>query len=163
MINRTTGEISFRDGLHIVPHSGIQSLMANDEVRPKIRTQKLSLKGWKRHVLGFHDSEHGTFEVEVLSADEDRIHVVLLAHRHEFYESTTPGDAERRAFHEGVVNVDLAGQKEFKWGEVLFRLESASNKDWIVVAYSREAARPLQVKEAILRLCAHEDLPGDNT
>ncbi len=96
MINRATGEIAFRSGLHIAPHCSLQSLSANVQALPKISTQKLSLKGWKRHVLGFHDSEHGTFEVEALSADDDRIHVVVLAHKHPFYEPNTPEDSERR-------------------------------------------------------------------
>jgi hypothetical protein len=163
MINRATGQIDFRGGLHITPHCRIQSLIADAEVPPKIKTQKLSLQSWKRHILGFHVSEHGTFEVEALSSDEDRIQVVLLAHKHAFYEPGTPEDAERRAFHEGVVSSDLAGQKEFSWGEVLYRLESASNKDWLVIAYSNEAKVPLRVKEVVLRLCAHENIPEEKT
>jgi hypothetical protein len=134
MINRATGEVDFRSGLHIVPHGSIQSMSAAAEVPPKIKTQNLSLKGWKRHVLGSHVSEHGTFEVEALSADADQIQVVLLAHQHTFYEPNTPEDAERRAFHEGVISSDLAGQREFSWGEVLCRLESAPDKNWLVIA-----------------------------
>jgi hypothetical protein len=163
MINRVTGEVHFQNGLHILPHCSIQSLFANSEDPLKTRVQKLSLTGWKRHVLGFQVSDHGTFEVEALSTCDDRIHVVLLAHRHAFYEPRTPQDAERRAFHEGVVSSDLAGQKEFNWGEVLCRLESASNKDWLVIAYSREAQVPLPVREVILHLCAHEEIPEENS
>ncbi|MFO1513754.1 MAG: hypothetical protein U1F83_12695 [Verrucomicrobiota bacterium] len=162
MINRATGEVDFRDGLHIVPHCRVQTLIADAKVPPKIRTQKLSLPGWKRHIFGFHISEHGTFEVEALSSDEDRIQVVLLAHQHPFYESRTPEDAERRAFHEGVVSSDLAGQREFSWGEVLCRLESAANKDWLVIAYSREAKVPLGIKEVIRRLCAQDKAPQED-
>jgi hypothetical protein len=137
-------------------------LSVNAEGQPKVKTQKLSLTGWKRHVLGLHTSEHGTFEVEALSAEEG-IQVVLLAHRHAFYEQNTPDDAERRAFHEGVISSDLAGQREFTWGEVICRLERASNKDWLVIAYSREAKVPLQVKEVLLRLCAHEKMPEQHS
>jgi hypothetical protein len=157
MINRVTGEVCFRSGLHIRPHDTVQSTLDGRENQPKIRTQNLSLKGWKRHVLGLHTSEHGTFEVEVLSADEERIHVVLLAHQHSFYERNTPEDADRRAFHEGVIHLDLAGQKEFTWGEVLCRLESPANQDWLVIAYSREANVPLPAKEILLQLRAHEN------
>ncbi len=163
MINRATGEVHFQTGLRIVPHCPAESLSPKREETVEIRTQKLSLKGWKRHVLGFHDSEFGTFEVEALSADEDRIQVVLLAHKHAFYEANTPDDAERRTFHEGVISSDLAGQREFTWGEVLCRLESASNKDWLVVAYSREAQIPLPIKEVILHLYGHGDIPENNT
>jgi hypothetical protein len=162
MISRVTGEVDFRSGLRILPHCSLQSLSVSAAGQPKVKTRKLSLTGWKRHVLGFHTSEHGTFEVEALSADEG-IQVVLLAHRHAFYEPNTPDDAERRAFHEGVISSDLAGQREFTWGEVICRLERASNKDWLVIAYSRETKVPLQVKEVLLRLCAHEKMPEQNS
>jgi hypothetical protein len=163
MINRVTGEIDFRHGLRILPHGSIAALSSDSEPSLKVKTQKLSLKGWKRHVLGLHVSEHGTFEVEALSADDERVHVVLLSHRHPFYEPGTPEDADRRAFHEGVVSSDLGGQKEFTWGEVIFRLEISSNKDWLVVAYNRESRVPFPEKEVILHLFAHEDIPGDVT
>jgi hypothetical protein len=163
MISRVTGEIDFRSGLRILPHCSVQALSVGSERSVKVETQKLSLKDWKRHVLGFHVSEHGTFEVEALSADDDCVHVVLLSHRHPFYESRTLEDAERRAFHEGVVSSDLGGQKEFTWGEVIYRLEAASNKDWLIIAFNRESRVPLPGKEVILRLCAHESIPGDNT
>jgi len=118
-------------------------------------------QGWKRHVLGAHDSEHGTFEVEALSSGGDRVQVVLLAHQHAFYEPNTPEDAERRAFHDGVIHSDLAGQREFSWGEVRHRLEPKPNKDWLVVAYSHEARMPLPDRDDILRLLAHEIAPDD--
>ena len=131
--------------------------MAAPKSSLRVKTQKLSLQEWKRHILGTHLSEHGTFEVEALSAHDDCVHVVLLSHLHPFYEPTTPEDAERRAFHEGVVNTDLGGQKEFSWGEVICRLEQPANKDWLVVAYNREARVPFPQKETILRLYAREN------
>ena len=97
MINRVTGEIDFRSGLHIRPHCSIQSLAGLESAMP-IKTQKLTLKEWQQHVLGSHLSEHGTFEVEALSVTDDCVRVVLLCHRHEFYEPGTPEDAERRAW-----------------------------------------------------------------
>jgi|SRR5690242_10367307 len=154
MINRVTGEVSFRTGLHIAPHRAIES---------SHKTQPLSLKLWKRHILGLHSSEHGTFEVEALSCEQERIQVVLLAHQHSFYESSAPEDAERRAFHEGVIIKDLAGQREFSWGEVLCRLEKSRNKDWLVIAYNRDADVPLQERDVLLCLFAHEKLPDDRT
>lgn len=162
MINRVTGEIGFGDGLRIVPHCTLDSLSAALGEPVKVQTQKLSLGDWKRHVLGPHPSEHGIFEVEALSADDDCIHVVLLSHQHPFYESGTPEDAERRAFHEGVVSSDLAGQREFTWGEVICRLEMPAKRDWLVAAYSRQPRVPLPEKTVLLRLCAHERLPDDN-
>ena len=163
MIDRVTGGVDFQSGLHILPHCSIDSLHENAQEPLKVKTRNLSLKGWKRHILGSHASEHGSFEVEALSTDDERIHVVLLSHQHAFYEQSTPDDAERRAFHEGVVSSDLAGQREFSWGEVTYRLESAFNQDWLVVAYRREAKVPLQVKEVLLRLYAHEKMPEDET
>jgi len=150
MINRVTGDVSFQSGFHIVPHRPIEKL------HPK---RRLSLKKWTRHILGSHSSEHGTFEVEALSCEDDCIQVVLLAHQHAFYEPGTPGDAERRAFHEGVINSDLGGQREFSWGEVVCRLDTAPNKDWLVVAYSRTADVPLRDVEELLSLFALENPP----
>lgn len=161
MINRVTGEINFRTGLHILPHCSIRSFADSKNPLP-LRTQKLSLQDWKRHILGSHPSDHGTFEVEALSAGDDCVQVVLLSHRHPFYEAGTPDDAERRAFHEGIVNSDLGGQKEFSWGEVICRLEMPTNKDWLVVAYNGEARMPFPQTETLLRLYAHEKLPEDN-
>jgi hypothetical protein len=94
--------------------------------------------------------------------DGDRIQVVLMSHRHSFYELNTPDDAERRAFHEGVIHTDLAGQREFSWGEVLCRLEPIPNKDWLVVAYSNESKVPLPDREVLLRLRAEEGTLGDD-
>lgn len=147
MINRITGKVSFQSGLHISPHKAIP--VAH-------RSQTLSLKSWKRHILGSHSSEHGKFEVEALSNDQDRVLIVLLSHQHPFYEAKTPADAERRTFHEGVISSDLAGQREFSWGEVLCRLESARNKDWLVIAYSRDAHVPDDHPNVLLHLFAHE-------
>ncbi len=153
MINRVTGEVSFHGGLRIVPHQAIGS---------PHREQKLSLRDWKRHILGSHDSEHGLFEVEALSSEAGRIQVVMLAHQHSFYERGTPEDAERRAFHEGVIVKDLAGQREFSWGEALCRLEASRNKNWLVIAYSRDAKVPSPDREFLSRLLAHEKLPDTN-
>ena len=61
MINRVTGEIDFSSGLRIVPHCSLQSLSSGFGSSLKIETHPLSHKDWKRHVLGFHGSEHGNF------------------------------------------------------------------------------------------------------
>ena len=100
--------------------------------------------------------------MEALTAEEQRVYLVLLSHSHSFYELGTPGDAERRAFHEGVVSSDLGGQKEFTWGEVHCRLESTLNQDWLVIAYSRGVKVPLPEKEVILQLFGHEKTPEAN-
>ncbi len=163
MINRATGEVSFQNGLHILPHRSIQAAVAEGPASLTIQSRKLSLNGWKRHILGFHPSDHGSFEVEALSAEEDRVYLVLLSHSHTFYEKGTPNDAERRAFHEGVISSDLGGQKEFSWGDVLCRFEPMFNQDWLVIAYSGGAKVPMPERDVILRLYAHEKTPEDNT
>jgi hypothetical protein len=150
MINRVTGEVSFRNDLHIVPHRAITS---------PHRSRALSLKGWKWHLLGVQPSEHGTFEVEALSEENDCILLVMLSHQHPFYEKDTPMDADRRAFHEGVISRDLGGQREFWWGEVICRFETILNSDWLIVAYKRDANVPLPEKEVLLQLLAHEKIP----
>jgi len=152
MINRVTGEVSFGDGFHIAPQRAIELSHA---------TQTLSLKGWRRHILGIHPSEHGTFEVEALSTQQNQVQVVLLSHQHPFYDPGTTADADRRTFHEGVISSDLAGQREFSWGEVVCRLEATCNKDWLVIAYNRDAEVPLRAPEVRLRLFAHEDIPDE--
>lgn len=79
--------------------------------------------------------------------------------QHSFYERGTPDDAERRAFHEGVIHSDLGGQKEFSWGEVICHLARRTNKDWLIVGYSREARVPLPDTEVLLTLFGHENRP----
>jgi hypothetical protein len=150
LINRVTGEVSFQGGLHIVSHRAI--------ALPH-KTRKLSLKGWRRHLLGIQSSDYGDFEVEALSKEEKRILLVMLSHEHSFYERDTSADAERRIFHEGVISTELAGQREFSWGEVFCRFESALRRDYIIIAYSRDADIPLADREILLRLFAHEKPP----
>jgi len=148
MINRVTGEVSFLSGLHIVPHRAI--------TLPH-KTRALSLKGWTRHLLGIQPSEHGNFEVEALSKENQRILLVMLSHEHPFYEPNTPADAERRTFHEGVISTELAGQREFSWGEAICRFQTALHRDYIVIAYNADI--PLPDRAVLLRLFAHEKPP----
>ena len=154
MINRVTGDVSFHSGLQISPHRAIES---------SHQKRNLSLKPWRRHVLGTHPSEHGTFEVEALSTEDERIQIVLLSHQHSFYERDTPEDADRRIFHEGVIGSELAGQREFSWGEVTCRFETALNQDWLVIAYKQQADVPLRDKEVLLHLLVHEKFPESGT
>ncbi len=164
MINRTTGEVSFRSGLYFTPHCSLESLAQNVGGGTKVKTHRLSFKGWKRHVFDLHQSEHGTFEVEALAEEDDCIQIVLLAaHQRAFADLKTQGDVEGRAFHEEVIHSDLAGQREFSWGEVVCRLDSRSSKDWLIIAYSREARVLLPAREVVLRLYAHADIPGEQS
>jgi hypothetical protein len=151
MINRVTGEVSFLDGFHILPYQTVQS---------PHRTRALTLAEWQRHFFGIHPSPYGKFEVEALSREQGLIQIVFLAHQHPFYDSGTPEDADRRTAHEGIISSELAGQKQFSWGEVLCRLQLVSNKNWLVAAYNRGADIPLREKGDLLLLLAHEKIPA---
>jgi len=86
--------------------------------------------------------------------------VLLLAHTHPFYQADTPDDSERRAFHEGIISSDLAGQREFSWGQVFCRLDNKSNKDWLVLAYTLGPQVPMQTAAVLLHLHDHEPEPN---
>src|SRR5262249_55383914 len=128
MIARSSGEVTF-DDLRIVP----QAILAPAEVR---RSHALPIPGWSQLVLGIRHFDRGLFEVEAISDQQRRVQVVLVAHQHAFYQADTFNDSERRAFHQGLITTDLAAQREFSWGQVFCRLDSRSNKDWLLVAYT---------------------------
>lgn len=130
MIRRASGEIDFRDGLLLRGDQEVTALL------PIVRSTTLPFPGWAQHDLGRHDSEHGTFQVEIVCGAERRVQVVFLQHCHAFYEQDTPNDGERRAFHEGILARDLGGQREFSWGQAFRHLDVRENKDTLVVAYS---------------------------
>lgn len=130
MISRATGEIGFEDGLLL---RGDQEVV---DVLPVVQSTTLPFPGWAQHDLGRHDSEYGTFQVEIVCGAERRVQMVLLQHQHAFYEKGTPHDGERRAFHEGILARDLSGQREFSWGQAFRHLDVRENTDTLVVAYS---------------------------
>jgi hypothetical protein len=154
MISRSSGEATFAD-LRILP----QAVLVPTEAQ---RTHALPIPGWSQHVLGIHESDRGAFEVEAVSDEQRRIQVVLLAHHHAFYQADTPEDGERRAFHEGVISADLAGQREFSWGQVFCRLDNKSKKDWLVLAYTLGPKVPLQTSAVLRHLHAHELEPHND-
>jgi hypothetical protein len=157
MIIPHNGEIDFADGLRITAHSRIEPLLL---VRPAAVTSRtLPIEGWSQHCLGEHASGFGEFAVEVAVGAEQRVEAVFLSHAHSFYEATTPDDAERRVFHEGVIAFDLRGQREFSWGHVFCRVDRKQNRDWLVVIYSPFCSVPLQEREVYHMLFAHESPP----
>ncbi len=83
-----------------------------------------------------------------------------LSHRHPFYQLDTPEDAERRAYHEGVIAFDLRGQLEFPWGHVFCRLQLGPKCDWLVVVYNPFDNVPLHARAAEMFLTAHEPVPA---
>ena len=151
MISRSNGEATFQD-LRILP----QAVLAPADTT---QTHPLPVPSWLHHLLGIRHSDRGKFEVEAVTDLERRIHVLLLAHSHPFYLADTPDDAERRAFHEGIISSDLAGQREFSWGQVFCRLETKSNKDWLVVAYTLGPPIPMQTSAVLGHLYAREPEP----
>src|SRR5579872_4500983 len=155
MISHISGEVIFQD-LRILQQAILSLLGREHRLAGVPRT--LPVPGWMAQQLGGHRSELGVFDVEVLS-HHGRIQVLLLAHVHPFYERNTPGDAERRAFHEGIISSELAGQREFSWGEVLCRLDTHANKDWLVLAYNQGPHVPLATPEVLLHLHGHQPCP----
>lgn len=151
MISRITGEVKF-ENLLITPQAIVP-------VGLRQKTRALPVPGWSRHQLGVHQSDLGAFDVEVLSDADGRVQLALLAHAHPFYERGTPGDAERHAFHEGIIDSELAGQREFSWGEVLCRLDQHANKDWLVVAYNQGPHVPIMFPEVLLHLHGRQPYP----
>lgn len=154
MISRSSGEVTFVD-LQILP----QAVLAPGEAQ---RTHALPIPGWSQHLLGIHQSDRGAFEVEAVSDQQRRIQIVLLAHTHPFYQADTPEDSERRAFHEGVISSDLAGQRDFSWGRVFCRCETKSNKDWLVLAYTLGPQVPMQTAAVLGHLYAREPEPHND-
>jgi hypothetical protein len=154
MIAASTGEISFVDGLRIAAHSLIEPLR-----KAATSSRALAAKGWSQHLLGYHASEFGQFEVEVVSGPEGRIQGVLMSHAHDFYQVAAPHDSERRAFHEDVISSDLRGQKEFPWGHAFCRLDEQGSQDWLVLIYSPYCGVPLHKQQAHRVLTAHAPKP----
>jgi hypothetical protein len=155
MIARATGEILFGDGFVITP----QILLTPEHLATARAHHPLSMPGWTRHVLGVHGSDFGPFEVEAISDPHCRVHMAMLAHEHAFYEPDTLGDAERRVFHDGVIAKDLAGQREFNWGNVFCRFNPPERKDWLIVVYHLGPQVPTHEPEVLLRLFAHAPNP----
>jgi hypothetical protein len=155
MISPISGEVVFSDGLRFSPHEAL----CEAHIRDARSHSMLPVPGWTQHVLGGHPSEHGRFEVEAVSDRDSRIQVVLLAHSHPFYQSDTPGDAERRTFHESIIGTDLLGQREFSWGEAFCRLDAKNNRDWLVIVYTAGPQVPLQRAELLRHLREHETIP----
>ena len=163
MIIASTGEVCFEKGLNIRPHQFIQpfSIKAPGTNDFPIITRDLPVEGWKKHGLGIHKSDHGDFDIEVVTGSEGRVEGVFLSHMHSFYEAGTPGDAERRVYHDSIIATDLRGQREFSWGHVFCRVDDKTNRDWLVLIYSPFSSVPLHAREVYRQLFAREDPSSD--
>ena len=154
MIFRITGELAFRDGLQIQGHARLQAEFSHD-------SEDFMVPGWRSYDLGAHESDHGRFEVKATTDVECRVQLVFLAHSHPFYQTDTPNDLERRAFHENVICQDLGGQREFSWGKVYCRRDPALNKDSLIVAYAPGPQVPTPNDPSLRFLEAHETEPRE--
>lgn len=155
MISSVTGEIVFVSGVVFTPHCGFR-----EEHMVHLRgRQELSIAGWSLHLLGEHESDRGRFEVQAVTDPACRICTVLLSHEHAFYVGETPADSERHAFHEGVIERDLGGAREFSWGEILCRVDGQTNRDWLVVVYQPGPHVPLHPPIPPQYLSVHAPLP----
>ncbi|HWB58024.1 MAG TPA: hypothetical protein VG733_00965 [Chthoniobacteraceae bacterium] len=161
MITAATGEVGFEKGVRILPHHHFPMLLC-EVVRKehhRVSGRKLPIAGWYQHELGIHKSNHGDFQVEVVTGSENRVEGVFLSHEHAFYECRTPDDAERRVFHEHVIATELRGQREFSWGHVFCRVDIKANRDWLVIIYNPFSNVPLHAREAYRQLFAREKPP----
>ena len=158
MIIASTGEVCFETGLCVAPHQPFQSILADAKWKNQstVSLRKLPLEGWTQYVLGIHKSDHGDFEVELATGPELRVEGVFLSHHHSFYDPSTPEDAERRTFHEGVIAADLHGQREFSWGHIFCRVDTKANRDWLVLIYNPFSNVPLHAREVYRQLFEHE-------
>ena len=156
MISPQNGEVGFEDGLRINPHAQLATLLAS-----VVRSRKLPVPGWSQHILGVHTSDRGEFEVEASVGEENRVEALFLSHCHSFYQSDTPEDSERAAYHEGVIASDLCGQREFSWGHVFCRFNPQIMRNWLVVVYSPFLNVPLHARIVERLLAAHELIPSD--
>jgi len=151
MIDPQTGVSYFTDGFAIGPETRAVELGAYRKVSFKIPE-------WHRHLLGLHLSEYGEFEVESISMSSGHLGVVILRHHHAFYDIPSDGDAERQAFHEGVLVKDLAGQQEFNWGAVLLQTDPEESKNSIFIVYTPDSVVPLNAREVLKTLFEYEKI-----
>jgi len=156
MISPINGEVSFQDGLCIGAHARVEALLG-----AVVSERELPVPGWGRHILGVHPSEHGDFDTEVVVSDERRVEALFLSHHHSFYEEGTPQDGERRVYHEGVIALDLRGQREFSWGHVFCRLNPLIKRDWLVIVYNPFANVPLHAESVEKMLAEYEPIPSE--
>lgn len=165
MISPVNGEVSFEDGLCIAGHSEFIVISAR-----MVTSHKLPVPGWSQHAMGIHPSDHGEFEVNVITGDERRVEALYFSHCHSDYEAVTLDDAKRRSYHEGIIAADLGGVREFGWGYVICRLQRDLHKpaghpativmrDWLWIVYNPFSNVPLRARSIEMLLAAHEPLP----
>jgi hypothetical protein len=132
MIAPHNGEVCFSDGIVIRAHTPIWKL----PLQPEVLGQ--SDFGWVYFTAGRHESEHGTFELELACSHLDALEIflVVLWSVEPFFEETSAQDRERAIFHEGILARDLRGQREFSWGEAFCKYNRKSYRSCLNVVYT---------------------------
>ncbi len=161
MIAPSSGEVGFAGGLRIAPHLLMFEVLSALPNTARTARKTLPIKGWSQYWLGIHASSFGTLEVETSVGPEVRVEAAFLSHHHSFYERSDQDDTERRAFHEGIISIDLRGQREFSWGHVFCTLDKGRNRSWLVVVYSPFAAVPLREQRVDMILAARGEISQD--
>ncbi|MEI6534970.1 MAG: hypothetical protein WCN98_06495 [Verrucomicrobiaceae bacterium] len=149
MIDRVTGALNFKPGHEVRPHG-----MLPPEV-PK-NSMPFQVDDIFIYVVGIWDSDHGPLVVGLVVNAERRIQGALLCHWVAHYRNRAPGDTERRAYHESIILIDLAGQREFPWGKVDCRHDNVDNRNWLVISYASGPQVPALPPEVFSHLSARE-------
>ena len=147
MINRNTGELHFSWGQRILPHSPLPSRVIKE-------CRAIPVQDWVIFMLGTWPSTHGPFSVGVAVDSELRIQGVALCHWLREYRQRSINDPVRTAYHESIILADLAGQREFPWGNADCRYDPVENRSWLVVTYGPGPKVPLSDPEVLSRLVA---------
>jgi hypothetical protein len=160
MISPVNGEVCFTDGLWLGAFSKLPDLLG---MLVNIAAQRESLPPWpereRLRPLGIHPSNRGEFSVYAILDAARRVKGVYLSHSHPFYEEKTPLDGERRIYHEGVIALELLGQREYPWGQVFCRFNQYLSRDWLVLIYQRDLNVPMHAAEEQRILHEHDPIP----
>lgn len=151
MIDAATGTVTFSGGLVLRPLDPLR-LVAGQVVS----SRALPVTDWKLHDFASQTSEFGHFDVCIASGPDECVRVIMLTHRHDFYEAGTAADGERRVFHQGILERDLQGRRDFPWGGAFCRFDESDHRDRLIVAYTGGSPASHEITEVILNLEEYE-------
>lgn len=138
MIDSISGEVSF-EGFVLRPHQRMVEVVdILEELHFPFEVQEDSPKTDLTTVIPEFpfENEYGRFDLECTFDSPWHLVLVTVSHRNDFYEANTPNDGERTVFHEQIIHRDLAGQREFGWGEILSFLCEVTNRHHIGIFYT---------------------------
>jgi hypothetical protein len=155
MINPVTGEVDF-DGVVFWPHQAIDRALESIDkygFERRADSPRQGLTTVVPHACLCHN-KFGQFHVECTFDPDGHLVLVTASHKNSFYQKNTPNDKERCVYHENIVSEDLAGQREFGWGEVLFFLCEITNRHHLGIFYTpgpgvplSKSIRPVELQE----------------